>query len=62
MGATWSYTHREDYCTAYTDIEGRAACALNIGAPLQNYWVYIDVVFIYEDELYYTKTGFVTDP
>lgn len=62
MGATWSYTHGEGYCTAYTGIDGIAACAQNIGAPLQNYWVYLDVVFIYEDELYYAKTGFVTDP
>jgi hypothetical protein len=62
MGATWSYTHGEGYCTAYTGIDGRAACAQNIGAPLQNYWVYVDVVFVYEDELYYAKTGFVTDP
>jgi hypothetical protein len=62
MGATWSYTHGEGYCTAYTGIDGRAACTQNIGAPLQNYWVYVDVVFVYEDELYYAKTGFVTDP
>jgi hypothetical protein len=62
MGATWSYTHGEGYCSAYTDIEGRAACAQNIGGPLPNYWVYIDVVFMYKDELYYAKTGFVTDP
>jgi hypothetical protein len=62
MGATWSYTHVEAYCAAYTGIDGIAACAQNIGAPLQNYWVYIDVVFIYKGELYYAKTGFVTDP
>ncbi len=62
MGVTWSYTHREGYCTAYTNIEGKAACSQNIGLPLQNYWVYLDVVFIHEDETYYAKTGFVTDP
>lgn len=62
MGTTFSYTHGEGYCTAYTGIDGRAACAHNIGYPLQNYWVFIDVVFVYEDQLYYAKTGFLTDP
>ena len=62
MGVTWSYTHGEGYCSAYTGIDGKSACAQNIGAPLQNYWVYIDVVFVYKDKLYYAKTGFVTDP
>jgi hypothetical protein len=62
MGVTWDYTHGEGYCTAYTNIEGKAACSQNIGLPLQNYWVYLDVVFVHEDEIYYAKTGFVTDP
>jgi hypothetical protein len=62
MGVTWGYTHGQGYCTAYTGIDGRAACAQNIGAPLPDYWVYIDVVFIHEDELYYAKTAFLTDP
>jgi hypothetical protein len=62
MGATFSYTHGEGYCTAFTGIDGRSACAHHIGYPLQNYWVFIDVVFIYEDQLYYAKTGFLTDP
>lgn len=62
MGATFSYTHGEGYCTAYTAIDGRSACSHNIGYPLQNYWVFIDVVFVYEDQLYYAKTGFLTDP
>ncbi len=62
MGVTWSYTHAQGYCSAYTGKDGLAACAQNIGAPLQNYWVYLDVVFIHEDEKYYAKTGFVTDP
>ena len=62
MGVTWSYTHGRGYCTAYTGIDGRAACTQNIGAALQNYWVYVDVVFVYDDELHYAKTGFVTDP
>jgi hypothetical protein len=62
MGVTWSYTHAKGYCTAYTGIDGRAACSQNIGMPLQNYWVYVDVVFIYENEKYYAKTGFLTDP
>jgi hypothetical protein len=62
MGVTWSYTHAQGYCSAYTGKDGLAACAQNIGAPLQNYWVYLDVVFIHEDAKYYAKTGFVTDP
>jgi hypothetical protein len=62
MGVTWSYTHGKAFCSAYTSIHGQAACAQNIGMPLQNYWVFIDVVFIYEDQLYYAKTGFLTDP
>ena len=62
MGATWSYTHGQAYCSAYSGIDGRAACAQNIGAPLPNYWVYVDVVFVIEDELYYAKTSFLTDP
>ena len=62
MGATFSYTHGEGYCTAFTGIDGRTACAHNIGYPLQNYWVFIDVVFVYKDQLYYAKTGFLTDP
>ena len=62
MGTTWRYTHGQGYCAAYTSIEGTAACAQNIGAPLQNYWVFIDVVFVYEDQRYYAKTGFLTDP
>ena len=62
MGVTWSYTHGQGYCSAYTGIDGRAACAQNIGGPLPNYWVFIDVVFIHEDELYYAKTAFLTDP
>jgi hypothetical protein len=62
MGTTWRYTHRQDYCAAFTNIEGRASCARNIGAPLQNYWVFIDVVFVFENELFYAKTGFLTDP
>jgi hypothetical protein len=62
MGVTWSYTHGRSFCTAYTGIDGRAACAQNIGAPLPNYWVFVDVVFVHEDELYYAKTAFLTDP
>jgi hypothetical protein len=62
MGVTWSYTHAKGYCTAYTGMDGRAACSQNIGMPLQNYWVYVDVVFVYEDQKYYAKTGFLTDP
>jgi hypothetical protein len=62
MGATFSYTHGEGYCTAFTGIDGRSACAHHIGYPLQNYWVFIDVVFVYKDQLYYAKTGFLTDP
>lgn len=62
MGVTWGYTHGKAYCSAYTGIEGRAACALNIGWPLPGYWVFIDVVFVYEDQLYYAKTAFLTDP
>jgi hypothetical protein len=62
MGVTWSYTHREDYCSAYTGIDGRAACSRNIGYPLQNYWVFVDVVFVHEDQLFYAKTAFLTDP
>jgi hypothetical protein len=62
MGVTWSYTHRKGYCTAYTGIDGRAACSEYIGGPLPNYWVFVDIVFIYEDELYYAKTAFLTDP
>jgi hypothetical protein len=62
MGATWRYTHTEDYCSAYTNIEGRATCARNIGYPLEGYWVYVDVVFVYQDEKYYAKTGFLVDP
>jgi len=62
MGVTWSYTHGKAYCTAYTGIDGRAACTQNIGAPLQDYWVYVDVVFVFEDVLYYAKTAFLPDP
>jgi hypothetical protein len=63
MGVTWRYTHGEGYCSAYTGIDGQAACSQNIGVPLANYWVYLDVVFIvHEDEVYYARTGFVTDP
>lgn len=62
MGATWSYTHGEGFCSAYTGIDGITSCAQNIGAPLQDYWVFIDVVFVYRDQLYYAKTGFLTDP
>jgi hypothetical protein len=62
MGVTWRYTHGMAFCTAYTGIDGRAACAQNIGYPLENYWVFVDVVFIYEGELYYAKTAFLTDP
>jgi hypothetical protein len=62
MGVTWRYTHGQGYCDAYTGIDGRASCAQNIGAPLQNYWVFVDVVFVHEDELFYAKTGFLTDP
>jgi hypothetical protein len=62
MGVTWDYTHGNGYCTAYTGIDGQAACAQNIGAPLRNYWVYVDVVFVFEDELYYAKTAFLVDP
>jgi hypothetical protein len=63
MGVTWRYTHGEGHCSAYTGIDGQAACSQNIGAPLANYWVYLDVVFVvHEDEVYYARTGFVTDP
>jgi hypothetical protein len=62
MGVTWRYTHGQGYRDAYSGIDGRASCAQNIGAPLQNYWVFVDVVFVHEDELYYAKTGFLTDP
>ena len=62
MGVTWSYTHGTAYCSAYSGIDGKAACAQNIGAPLPNYWVFIDVVFVVADELYYAKTAFLTDP
>lgn len=62
MGVTWGYTHGQAYCTAYTGIDGRAACSQNIGWPLQNYWVFVDVVFVHEDQLYYAKTAFLTDP
>jgi hypothetical protein len=62
MGVTFGYTHGQGYCTAYSGIDGRAACAHYIGYPLQNYWVFVDVVFIYEGELYYAKSAFLTDP
>ena len=62
MGVTWRYTCGSDYCSAYTDIRGKAACARNIGCALPNYWAFIDVVFTYEDQQYYAKTGFLVDP
>jgi hypothetical protein len=62
MGATWRYTCGTDYCSAYTDIRGKAECARQVGCALPNYWVYIDVVFTYEDQQYFAKTGFVVDP
>jgi hypothetical protein len=62
MGVTFRYTCGSDYCSAYTDIKGKAACARNIGCQLPNYWAYVDVVFTYEGQQYYAKTGFLVDP
>jgi len=62
MGVTFRFTCGSDYCSAFTDIKGKAACARNIGCQLPNYWAYVDVVFTFEGEKYYAKTGFLVDP
>jgi hypothetical protein len=62
MGATFSFTNGRDYCSAYTDIEGKAACSINIGARLPDYWVFVDVVFVIADVEVYAKTAFLVDP
>jgi len=62
MGVTFRYTCGSDYCSGYTDIKGKAECARNIGCSLPDYWVFVDVVFTYEDQQYYAKTGFLVDP
>jgi len=61
-GATWRYTCGQAYCTAYTGLDGIAACTINIGCPVPNFWVPIDIVFIHEGETYYAQTGFLMDP
>lgn len=62
MGVTIRYTCGIDYCSAFTDIKGRAACARTVGCQLPDYWAYVDVVFTYEGQQYYAKTGFLVDP
>jgi hypothetical protein len=62
MGVTIRYTCGTDYCSAFTNIKGRAACARTVGCQLPNYWAYVDVVFTYEGQQYYAKTGFLVDP
>lgn len=62
MGATFRFTDGRDYCSAYTNIQGFAACSINIGARLPEYWVFADVVFVFADQEVYAKTGFLVDP
>lgn len=62
MGATIRFTNGQAYCSAYTNIDGRAACSVNIGARLQGYWAFVDVVFTFADQEIYAKTGFLVDP
>jgi len=65
VGMTWRYpTGRTDYCRTFTNIDGVAACTVNIGDTPPGYWVYIDVVFVREDrdDLIYAQTRFLPDP
>jgi hypothetical protein len=62
MGATFRFTDGQAYCSAYTNIEGLAACTINIGSRLPDYWVFVDVVFVIADIEVYAKTAFLVDP
>jgi hypothetical protein len=62
MGATFRFTNGQDYCSAYTNIQGFAACSINVGARLPSFWVFVDVVFVFDDQEVYAKTGFLVDP
>jgi hypothetical protein len=62
MGATFRYTCGTDYCSAFTGLDGKALCSRNIGCALPGYWVIVDVVFTFEDQQYYARTGFLVDP
>jgi hypothetical protein len=62
LGTTWRFTDGRAYCSAFTNIHGVAACSINIGYRLPNYWVFIDAVFVIADIEVYAKTGFWVDP
>ncbi len=62
MGATFSFTNGEAYCSAYTNIQGLSSCSINIGPRLQGFWAFVDVVFVFRDQEVYAKTAFFVDP
>jgi hypothetical protein len=62
MGATFGFTNGQAYCSAYTNIQGLASCSINVGARLQGFWAFVDVVFVFSDQKIYAKTAFFVDP
>jgi hypothetical protein len=62
MGVTFRFTDGQAFCTAFTGIDGRAACSINIGYHLPGFRVFVDAVFIFEGDLYFAQSFFIVDP
>jgi hypothetical protein len=62
MGVTFRFTDGQAFCTAFTGIDGRAACSINIGYHLPGYRVFVDAVYIFEGDLYFAQSFFIVDP
>jgi hypothetical protein len=62
MGVTFRFTDGQAFCTAFTGIDGRAACSINVGYHLPGYRVFVDAVYIFEGDLYFAQSFFIVDP